>query len=314
MLRPRKPRSLAPGSGVSLVSPASTAKASTIARGVRELRRLGWVPRRAAHKERPDGYFSASASGRATELISALRNPRSDAVICMRGGYGSAEIIEAVAQARGLRQKLLIGFSDITSLQVFLWQRWGWVTLYGPMVAVHFDGGADKRHGFDFASLASAVSVTRGGWHIPLRGECMVRGSAHGRVLGGCATLLETTIGTPWEFDARDAILLLEDTEIQPYQLDRLLLHLRQAGKFKGVRGIVLGEFPGAGSSRAGITIADVCVRRLGDLGVPILFGAPVGHTPRAMLTIPLGVSAHLDTSGEGALDILEPAVLPREG
>jgi muramoyltetrapeptide carboxypeptidase len=132
-------------------------------------------------------------------------------------------------------------------------------------------------------------------------------------VLGGCITLLETTLGTPWEFDARGAILVLEDRGVRPYQLDRMLLHLRQAGKFKGVRGIVLGEFPDAGSTRAGVTIFDVCRRRLGDLGVPIVFGAPIGHTPRPMLTIPLGVRARLDASGEGRLDILEPAVAPRE-
>jgi muramoyltetrapeptide carboxypeptidase len=181
------------------------------------------------------------------------------------------------------------------------------------MAAAGFDGGAGKRHGYDAASLASAVSVTRGGWQIPLRGRALVRGSATGRVLGGCITLLETTLGTPWEFDARGAILVLEDRGVRPYQLDRMLLHLRQAGKFKGVRGIVLGEFPDAGSTRAGVTIFDVCRRRLGDLGVPIVFGAPIGHTPRPMLTIPLGVRARLDASGEGRLDILEPAVAPRE-
>jgi muramoyltetrapeptide carboxypeptidase len=313
MKRPLKPQALAPGSVVTLVSPGFAADAGSIARGMAELRRLGWRPRRIALKERPDGYFAASARGRTRELISALRDAKTDAVICVRGGYGSGEILDSLSRARGLRLKLLIGFSDITSLQVFQWQRLGWVTLYGPMAAGHFAGGPGKRHGYDLASFASAVSVTRGGWEIPLRGRTFVRGSASGRVLGGCITLLETSIGTPWEFDARGAILLLEDRGVRPYQLDRMLLHLRQAGKFKGVRGIVLGEFPDAGSARAGITIADVCRRRLGDLGVPIVFGAPVGHTPRPMLTIPLGVRGRLDASGEGRLEIREPAVTARE-
>jgi muramoyltetrapeptide carboxypeptidase len=313
MTRPHKPLALSPGSVVTLVSPGFPSDARSVARGMAELRRLGWIPRRVALKERPDGYFAASARGRAAEFSAALRHARSDAVISVRGGYGSAEILETLAVARALRCKLLIGFSDITSVQVFLWQRLGWITLYGPMAAAGFDGGAGKRHGYDAASLASAVSVTRGGWQIPLRGRALVRGSATGRVLGGCITLLETTLGTPWEFDARGAILVLEDRGVRPYQLDRMLLHLRQAGKFKGVRGIVLGEFPDAGSTRAGVTIFDVCRRRLGDLGVPIVFGAPIGHTPRPMLTIPLGVRARLDASGEGRLDILEPAVAPRE-
>jgi muramoyltetrapeptide carboxypeptidase len=313
MKRPLKPQALSPGSVVTLVSPGFPADAGSIARGMAELRRLGWRPRRVALKERPDGYFAASARGRANELISALRDAKTDAVICVRGGYGSAEILDSLARARRLRLKLLIGFSDITSLQVYLWQRLGWVTLYGPMAAGHLSGGAGKRHGYDAASFASAVSATRGGWEIPLRGRTLVRGSASGRLLGGCITLLETSIGTPWEFDARGAILLLEDRGVRPYQLDRMLLHLRQAGKFKGVRAIVLGEFPDAGSARAGIAIVDVCRRRLGDLGVPIVFGAPVGHTPRPMLTIPLGVRGRLDASGGGRLDILESAVAPRE-
>jgi muramoyltetrapeptide carboxypeptidase len=314
MKRPVKPPALAPGSVVTLVSPGFPADARSIARGMAELRRLGWSPQRIALKERPDGYFAASARGRAAELLSALRHAKTDAVICVRGGYGSSELHDALARARGLRPKLLIGFSDITALQVFLWQRHGWVTLYGPMAAAHLDRGAGKRGGYDAASFAGATSVTRGGWEIPLRGRAMVRGSATGRVLGGCVTLLQTTLGTPWEFDARGAILLLEDVDVQAYQLDRMLLHLRQAGKFKGVRGIVLGEFLGAGASRAGVTIVDVCRRRLGDLGVPIVFGAAVGHTARAILTIPLGVRARLEASGEGRLDILEPAVSPRGG
>ena len=225
MTRPHKPLALSPGSVVTLVSPGFPSDARSVARGMAELRRLGWIPRRVALKERPDGYFAASARGRAAEFSAALRHARSDAVISVRGGYGSAEILETLAVARALRCKLLIGFSDITSVQVFLWQRLGWITLYGPMAAAGFDGGAGKRHGYDAASLASAVSVTRGGWQIPLRGRALVRGSATGRVLGGCITLLETTLGTPWEFDARGAILVLEDRGVRPYHLDRMLLH-----------------------------------------------------------------------------------------
>ena len=78
----------------------------------------------------------------------------------------------------------------------------------------------------------------------PLRGETLVRGEASGVLLGGCITLIEDLIGTPWELDTRGSILLLEDCGVKPYQLDRMLLHLKQAGKFGGVRGIILGEFP----------------------------------------------------------------------
>ena len=125
-------------------------------------------------------------------------------------------------------------------------------------------------------------------------------------------TLVEATIGTPWELDTRDAILVLEDRAMKPYQIDRVLMHFKQAGRLKEVRGIVLGDFPECEPPVAGSpTVRDVCARILGDLRVPIVFGAPIGHTLRPMLTLPLGVQARLRAEGEGVLEILEPAVTP---
>ena len=98
---------------------------------------------------------------------------------------------------------------------------------------------------------------------------------------------------------------------MKPYQVDRVLMHLKQAGKFEGVKGIVLGEFPDSAPAVAGApSVRDVCARVLRPLGIPIVFGAPVGHTPRAMLTIPFGINARLDAEGEGTLEYLEPAVV----
>ena len=121
---------------------------------------------------------------------------------------------------------------------------------------------------------------------------------------------MEATIGTPWELDTKDSILVLEDRAMKPYQVDRVLMHLKHAGKLEGVRGILLGEFPESEPKVAGSpTVRDVCARVLRPLGVPIVFGAPVGHTPRPMLTIPLGIKARLDADGEGTLEFLESAV-----
>ena len=124
-------------------------------------------------------------------------------------------------------------------------------------------------------------------------------------------TLLEATIGTPWELDTKDSILVLEDRAMKPYQVDRVLMHLKQAGKFEGVRGVVLGDFPESEPAVAGgPTVREVCARILRPLGVPVVFGAPVGHTMRPMLTIPLGIRARLDADAEGTLEFLEPAVV----
>jgi muramoyltetrapeptide carboxypeptidase len=123
-------------------------------------------------------------------------------------------------------------------------------------------------------------------------------------------TLIEATLGTPWELDTRGSILVLEDRGMKPYQVDRVLTHLRQAGKFGGVRGIVLGEFPECPPTVPGSpTVRDVANRILSELKIPIVWGARVGHTPRPMLTLPLGVHARLHAHKAGRLEILEPAV-----
>jgi len=145
---------------------------------------------------------------------------------------------------------------------------------------------------------------------MSLQGQALSFGSAEGVLLGGCLTLVETTLSTPWELDTRGGILLLEDRGMKPWQVDRALIHLQQAGKFKDVRGIVLGDFPDCAAPVEGIaTVFDVCERILKPQGIPIVFGAPVGHTARPMLTVPLGVRARLNASGAGTLEILEGAV-----
>ena len=174
------------------------------------------------------------------------------------------------------------------------------------------DAGDGAPNGYDRESLLAAVGKTDGSWTLRLRGETLIGGETEGRVLGGCMTLVETTLGTPWELDTRGSILLLEDRGMKPWQVDRALMHLKQAGKLEGVRGIVLGEFPDGGPLMSGsATVRDVCARILGALGVPIVYGAAVGHTPRPVLTVPLGVKGRLRAEGEGQLEILEPAVVP---
>ena len=183
------------------------------------------------------------------------------------------------------------------------------------MVAAGFDRGEDQTDGYDRASFIDAVSGARRSWSVGLGGEALVRGEATGVLLGGCLTLIQATLGTPWSLDTRGAILLLEDVAVKPYQLDRLLLHLAQAGKFRGVRGVVLGDFPEseppAGSS---VTVRDVCRRVFGRMGIPVVFGAAFGHTHRPMLTLPLGVRARLDDRAEkGNWRFWKPAVAASE-
>jgi muramoyltetrapeptide carboxypeptidase len=305
----RKPKALERGARIAVFAPASPGSMAKVAAGIAELERLGFVAE-PPEVQRPEGYFAASAEARRAELLRLLGDMKVHGVIGVRGGYGSNYLLDGKLAAAAREPKAVIGFSDLTSVQIFLWQQCRWVTFYGPMVAAGFDGGAAAPRGYDEHTLRLSISESGGGWKIPLRGEALVDGKAEGRLLGGAMTLVEATFGTPWELDTRGAILILEDRGMRPYQIDRVLMHFKQAGKLEGVKGIVLGDFPECEAPVAGSpTVRDVCARILGPLGIPVVFGAPIGHTSRPMLTLPLGVKARLDTRGEGTLEMLEAAV-----
>jgi muramoyltetrapeptide carboxypeptidase len=307
----RKPKALRTGARLAVFAPASPGSDAAEERGLAELTRLGFSVERRAQKV-SEGYFSGPTADRREELVSALGDPRIDGLIALRGGYGSNYLLDEQLSVELATPKCLIGFSDVTSLQIFLWQRRGWTSIYGPMVAAGLEAGAGAPKGYERPSFLNAINKTEGAWEISLQGEAVASGESEGTLLGGCMTLLETTIGTPWELGTRDSILLLEDRGMKPWQVDRALMHLRQAGKFDGVRGIVLGDFPDCEPPVVGSpTVLDVCTRILKPLGIPIVFGAPVGHTTRPMLTIPLGVRARFRTAGTGSLEILEAAVIP---
>lgn len=306
----RKPRALRKGSVLMPFAPASPADFGTVVAGAEELRRLGFHVEDAVPQP-ADGYFAGSAAARRADLLSALERDDLDALVATRGGYGSNYMLDELEISPSSAPKVILGYSDLTSVHSYVWMRYGWVGFYGPMLAAGFDAGPGAPKGYDKASFLAAVGETASGWTISLRGETLLGGEAEGRIVGGCLTLVETTLGTPWELDTRGSILLLEDRGMKPWQVDRGLMHLKQAGKFESVRGAVFGDFPECEAPMVGSpSVRDVCARILGPLGVPIVFGAPVGHTLRPMLTVPLGVRARLSASGEGKLDILEPAVI----
>ena len=157
-------------------------------------------------------------------------------------------------------------------------------------------------------SFTRALTESKPGWSVALKGESINPGSGEGTLLGGCLNLIETTIGTPWELDTRGSILILEDRAMKPWQVDKALMHLKQAGKLREIAGIVLGDFPESNPPAGTESVKDVARRILAPLGIPIVFGAPIGHTSRPLLTLPLGVQARLSADGEGKLEILEPA------
>jgi muramoyltetrapeptide carboxypeptidase len=311
MPNPLKPRPLRPGSGIRVLSLASPVKPDFLQKGCDELRRLGYrplvdFPQALARTS----FFAGSACQRLRALQEAMADTAADAIFCSRGGYGSNYLVDGLADLAP-RPKIVLGSSDITSVQIYLWQKFRWVTFYGPMVASNFHHGANGAHGYEPESLCRATTETENGWRLSLDAEFLAFGRAEGILLGGCLTLIETSLGTPWELDTRGAILILEDRGMKPYHVDRSLMHLKQAGKFEAVKGIILGDFPDCEAAPGDETVRDVVGRVLAPLGMPIIWGAPVGHTDRAALTLPLGVRASMTAPAATAvpeLEIHEPA------
>ena len=304
---PRKPKALTKGSRLAVFAPASPADSVETIAGLAELKRQGFQV--ASNQDsKAEGYFAGPALDRMNGFLSAIQSEQIDGLVALRGGYGSNYLLDYDLEKNVRNLKCVLGFSDLTYLHIYLWQRFNWVTFYGPMVVGGLNAGPQK--GYDENSFLQAIRKTESGWKVRLKGEPVLAGQAMGRVLGGCLTMIEATIGTPWELDTKDSVLVLEDRGMKPYQVDRALMHLKQAGKFENVKGIVLGEFPDSPPTVAGApTVREVCARILRPLGIPIVFGAPVGHTTRPMLTIPLGIQARLDADGDGTLEFLEPAV-----
>ena len=304
----QRPRALHAGSRITPFAPASPAKEDRIAEGKRELERLGFVlaPQRAMNAE---GYFTGSPQERAAEFREALGDSSVDAIVATRGGFGSAYLLDQLPEVFPTL-KPVVGFSDVTTLQIFLWQRHRWPAFYGPMLAAGLDHGADVAYGYDSVSFRNALMNSGSGWQCSLAGETLRSGSADGILLGGALTLVEATLGTPWELDTTNAILVLEDRAMKPYQIDRVLLHLKHAGKFQNVRGFILGDFPECDPPVPGSpSVRDVAQRILAPLNIPIVFGAPIGHTARPLLTLPLGATARLTAEGQGTLEFPEPTV-----
>jgi muramoyltetrapeptide carboxypeptidase len=307
MPQPLKPPALRTGDTFRVLSLSSPVAEDRVKKGCDELVKLGFRVRLDEDEVFVrHGFFAGPAESRCAALKAALAETDTQAIICTRGGYGSNYLLDCL-RLEGTAPKILCGFSDITSLHAYLWQKFRWVTLHGPMVAAGLDHGADATEGYDLESFVRSLTSSKG-WSITLKGESISSGSSEGTLLGGCLNLVEATIGTPWELDTRGTILILEDRAMKPWQVDRALMHLKQAGKLRGVTGIVLGDFPESNPPAGTESVKDVAVRILTPLGIPIVFGAPIGHTSRPLLTLPLGVQARLSADGEGKLEILEPA------
>ncbi len=304
-----KPYALQPGDTVGIIAPASSFKRELLEAGCKALSDIGYKPFYFDSIFERDLYFAGSVERRVREIEQMLSRDDVQAIICTRGGYGSNYLLPHLnAKKIAASKKVFIGYSDITSLLTWFTDS-GLVTFHGPMVAADFS----KQDGFDPSSLQSALDGSST-WTIAADVEPLVEGSAEGMLYGGCLSILVASLGTPYEIQTSDTILFIEDINAKPYQVDRMLMQLKLAGKFSGVRGLIFGEMLDCvQNADQGYKLQEVILRVVGDLGIPIGFGLRSGHVSRGNITLPFGVRARLAVRGDVTLEILESATVPRK-
>jgi muramoyltetrapeptide carboxypeptidase len=309
----RKPRALPLSGTIGIVAPAGPIDPERLEAGVSLLEKAGFRVKRRDDVCMRQGYLAGDDTRRAAELMEMFECPAVDAIVCARGGYGTQRLLSRL-DPRRIREaaKPLVGFSDITTLHLWLRRMAGLVSFHGPMLE---RGGGLSRP--EFESLLAALTGRDSGDRV-LQGESGRGGVVEGRLVGGNLSLLAASLGTPWEIDTRGAILLFEEVHEEPYRIDRLLGQLAAAGKLSAVVGIGVGSLEGCvptarpidpelHGSASGPSARGVIAELLAPLSVPVAFGLPFGHAP-PNLAWPLGVRASLDGK-RGSLHILERGV-----
>jgi muramoyltetrapeptide carboxypeptidase len=311
-----KPPALRPGDTIGIVAPASNVKREDLEAGCEGLRRAGYRPFYFDSILQQDLYFAGSVQRRARELEDMFTREDVRAIVCARGGYGSNYLLKELDWEKiKAHPKILVGYSDLTTLLTYLSDSLGLVTFHGPMVAKDWA----RQDGVDLPSWQAALAGAPA-WEPDLDAGSgatgLVEGSGEGILYGGCLSILVASLGTPYEIRTEGTILFLEDVAAKPYQIDRMLMQLKLAGKLTGVRGIVFGEMRDCvQTANQGYTLEEVVIRIVGELGVPVAYGVRSGHVKAENITLPIGVPARLKIrGGQVSLRILEAAVSATTG
>jgi muramoyltetrapeptide carboxypeptidase len=308
-----KPPALRAGDRVGIVAPASNIKRELLEQGCEVLRQLGYEPFYLPSILEQDLYFAGSAKRRARELEEMFSRDDIRAIVCARGGYGANYLLGELDPAKiAGHPKIFCGYSDLTTLLTCFADSARFVTFHGPMVTKDFA----HPDGVDLASWQAAFTgVTT--WEITSAAdsgaEGLVNGTAEGILYGGCLSILVASLGTSHDIRTDGTILFMEDVNAKPYQVDRMLMQLKFAGKLRGVKGIVFGEMLDCAQSKdQEYTLQEVVKRIVGDLGIPVAYGLRSGHVTRKNITLPIGVRASLSVNGgQVTLKILEAATQP---
>jgi muramoyltetrapeptide carboxypeptidase len=303
-----KPSPVTSGAGIGIIAPASFARQERFTGGMERLRTLGFVPQIAENVlMRGPLFFAGTPQQRVADLHAMFADHETQAVMCLRGGYGSNYLLDSIdLEVFRAQPKPFFAYSDLTGLQLHLLDKLGIPAFHGPMLAADFyleDGVHLPSFHASLEGEPYSVGVAEG-----LR--ALKPGSASGTLYGGCLSILVAMLGTPWEPQTEGKLLFIEDVGAKPYQIDRMLWQLRKAGKLDNITGIIFGEMldcssPGTDSDFLDKTIMSA----LDGFAGPIAIGLRSGHVSRQNVTLTFGVTADLHVSEESELKLLEQAV-----
>lgn len=300
----RLPRALPPGGTVGIVNPSSPVESEWLDAGIGALEARGFRVAVAPHVRDRDGHHAGSPAARAADFSDFYADPAINVVWCARGGSSACRLwplLDWDALA-ALPPKMVIGYSDTTSILIPLTQRVGTSAMHGPLV---FELGRLAPDVLDWP-LRLLQDAAPAGLVPGAAPDALVPGAAEGALCGGCLSLVVATLGTPYQIDAAEKLLLIEDIGEAPHRIERMLAQLAEAGVLGSAAGFVVGQATDADDTKT-LPLRQLWSDLLAPYGKPAVLGFPFGHvTPNYAL--PLGVRARLDADA-GTLTLLEAAV-----
>jgi len=312
-----KPARLKLGDTIALVTPGSYITDQEKEESINNLRSLGFNVTYSDRMMQKNGYFSSTDKERAADLIEMFERKDVQGIMCARGGYGCARILPFLDyEVIENNSKPLIGFSDVTAIQYAIYKNSNLITFHGPVSISTFSRFSTENFQNVLMNpteeLVLKNSTTANNYN-PYGTTVISEGTAEGELIGGNLSIAVSLIGTEYDIDYSGKIIFLEEFIEEPYRIDRMLTQMIQAGKFEDAKGIALGVFKLCEPSKTNPSFADsytlmeVLKDRLGNLGIPVIYGLSFGHVVDKF-TIPFGVRAELNTKSQ-ELKLLEPAV-----
>lgn len=292
------PEPLKKGDKIAFIAPSSPVDEERIKPSINAIEALGLEVVVGKSCTSKNGFLAGEDTVRADDINMMFADKTIKGIFAMRGGYGSARILDLL-DYKTIRQnpKVFTGYSDITALHVAFNQKCDLITFHAPMPASEFYEGIDE-YTMNFFKRSMFCNDSLGIMENPKEQEIktLVKGKAKGRIVGGNLTLLASSLGTKYEVDTKGKILFLEDVDEAPYRIDRMLLQLKQSGKFKDAAGIILGQWTRceAENKENTLELEEIFKQLIGTENKPTIYNIACGHSTPTM-TIPMGAFAKID-------------------